>query len=56
VITERLQFERFFMIARCDGKLITWPQPTHGDPNSLEGPILTTAQYKRYSDFEFFMN
>ncbi|QOS92070.1 hypothetical protein JNUCC41_10715 [Brevibacillus sp. JNUCC-41] len=24
------------MIARCDGKLITWPQPTYGDPNSLE--------------------
>ena len=28
--------KRFFMIARCDGKPITWPQPTHGDPNSLE--------------------
>ncbi|USK77687.1 DNA cytosine methyltransferase [Peribacillus frigoritolerans] len=28
--------KRFFMIARCDGKPITWPKPTHGDPNSLE--------------------
>jgi DNA (cytosine-5)-methyltransferase 1 len=28
--------KRFFMIARCDGKPIEWPKPTHGDPNSLE--------------------
>lgn len=27
---------RFFLIARCDGKPIVWPEPTHGDPNSLE--------------------
>ncbi|WHY76250.1 DNA cytosine methyltransferase [Neobacillus sp. WH10] len=27
--------KRFFMIARCDGKPIVWPKPTHGDPNSL---------------------
>lgn len=27
--------KRFFMIARCDGKPIAWPEPTHGDPNSL---------------------
>lgn len=28
--------KRFFMVARCDGKQIVWPQPTHGDQNSLE--------------------
>lgn len=28
--------KRFFMIARCDGKPIEWPKPTHGDPKSLE--------------------
>ena len=28
--------KRFFLIARCDGKPIVWPQPTHGDPNSEE--------------------
>lgn len=28
--------KRFFMIARCDGKPISWPEPTHGDPNSKE--------------------
>ncbi|MFH5779083.1 DNA cytosine methyltransferase [Heyndrickxia oleronia] len=28
--------KRFFMIARCDGKPIVWPKPTHGDPNSLK--------------------
>lgn len=27
---------RFFMIARCDGQKIVWPEPTHADPNSLE--------------------
>jgi len=23
--------ERFFLVARCDGKAITWPEPTHGE-------------------------
>jgi len=27
---------RFFMIARCDGQPIRWPEPTHGDPDGLE--------------------
>ncbi len=27
---------RFFLIARCDGKPIVWPEATHGDPDSLE--------------------
>ena len=27
---------RFFLIARCDGKPIVWPEPTHGEPGSLE--------------------
>ena len=26
--------KRFFMIARCDGKLIVWPEPTHGPTDS----------------------
>jgi len=26
--------KRFFLIARCDGKPIVWPKPTHGDPAS----------------------
>lgn len=26
--------KRFFMVARCDGKPVTWPEPTHGDPKS----------------------
>jgi DNA (cytosine-5)-methyltransferase 1 len=26
--------KRFFCIARCDGKPIVWPKPTHGDPRS----------------------
>lgn len=26
--------KRFLLIARCDGKPIVWPEPTHGDPNS----------------------
>lgn len=28
--------KRFFLIARCDGKPIVWPEPTHGDKNSEE--------------------
>lgn len=28
--------KRFFLIARCDGRPIVWPKPTHGDPNSKE--------------------
>lgn len=28
--------KRLFMVARCDGRPIVWPKPTHGDPNSLE--------------------
>lgn len=28
--------KRFYMIARCDGKPIVWPKPTHGDPDGIE--------------------
>lgn len=28
--------KRFFMIARCDGEPIVWPEPTHGKPDSPE--------------------
>ncbi|WP_213993837.1 DNA cytosine methyltransferase [Sodalis sp. dw_96] len=28
--------KRFFMIMRCDAQPIVWPEPTHGDPKSLE--------------------
>jgi DNA (cytosine-5)-methyltransferase 1 len=28
--------KRFFLIARCDGKKIFWPEPTHADPDGLE--------------------
>ncbi|MDQ0268899.1 DNA cytosine methyltransferase [Cytobacillus purgationiresistens] len=27
--------KRFFMIARSDGRPIIWPEPTHGNPNSI---------------------
>lgn len=26
--------KRLFLIARCDGEAIVWPEPTHGDPKS----------------------
>ncbi len=26
--------KRFFMVMRCDGKPIVWPEATHGDPKS----------------------
>lgn len=28
--------KRFFLIARCDGQKIVWPEPTHAAPESLE--------------------
>jgi DNA (cytosine-5)-methyltransferase 1 len=28
--------KRLFLIARCDGQAIVWPEPTHGAPDSLE--------------------
>ncbi len=28
--------KRFFLIARCDGKSIVWPKPTHCDPERIE--------------------
>jgi len=28
--------KRFFMVMRCDGKPIVWPEATHGDPKSPE--------------------
>lgn len=28
--------KRFFMIARCDGQPIVWPEPTHAAPDRLE--------------------
>ncbi len=28
--------KRLFLIARCDGQPIVWPQPTHGDPKNPE--------------------
>lgn len=31
--------KRFFMIARCDGKPIVWPEPTHAAPDSIEAQM-----------------
>lgn len=28
--------KRLFLIARCDGRPIVWPKPTHGDPESTK--------------------
>lgn len=28
--------KRFFLIARCDGQRIVWPEPTHAAPDSIE--------------------
>jgi DNA (cytosine-5)-methyltransferase 1 len=42
--------KRFFLIARCDGEPIRWPEPTHADPNSEDAvsgklkPWRTTAE------------
>lgn len=28
--------KRLFVVARCDGRPIVWPEPTHGDPKGVE--------------------
>lgn len=28
--------KRFFLVARCDGQAIRWPDPTHGMPDNIE--------------------
>lgn len=28
--------KRFFMVMRCDGQPVMWPEPTHGDPKSQD--------------------
>ncbi len=37
--------KRFFLIARCDGKPIVWPQPTHGP---LDSPAVKAGKLKPY--------
>lgn len=42
--------KRFFLVARCDGKAIVWPKPTHGAPTNADviagrlKPWRTTAE------------
>jgi len=38
--------KRLFMIARCDGQPIVWPEPTHSEPGNLSGlkPYRTAAE------------
>lgn len=31
--------KRLFLVARCDGQPIVWPQPTHGDPKKIENSL-----------------
>lgn len=28
--------KRFFLVARCDGRPIIWPKPTHAEPKTKE--------------------
>ena len=31
--------KRFFLIARCDGRPIVWPEPSHGNPDQIEAKM-----------------
>lgn len=42
--------KRFFMIARCDGKPIVWPEPTHAPNDSLEVQAGKKQPWKRAAD------
>ncbi len=43
--------KRFFLIARCDGQPIVWPEPTHGDPDSLEVRAGVLKPWKEAGDY-----
>ncbi|KPX10461.1 DNA cytosine methyltransferase, partial [Pseudomonas syringae pv. coryli] len=43
--------ERLFMIARCDGQAIVWPEPTHAKrPTKGQKPLKTAAKCIDFSD------
>lgn len=42
--------KRFFLIARCDGKPIVWPKPTHGPKDSPEVKSAKLKPYKTAAD------
>ena len=35
--------KRFFMVMRCDGVPVTWPEPTHGDPKT---PVVQSGKLR----------
>ena len=46
--------KRFFLIARCDGKPIEWPEPTHGPRNCAEVKAGTLEPYVgAYTQIDF---
>ena len=49
--------KRFFMIARCDGEEIVWPEPTHGEGKNLK-PYRTAAEIIDWSipSYSIFMD
>lgn len=42
--------KRFFLIARCDGKPIVWPTPTHGNPKRLDFKKSGLKKWKTAAD------
>lgn len=48
--------KRFFMIARCDGKPIVWPEPTHAPADSEEVKAGLLKPYVgAYTQLDFFL-
>lgn len=42
--------KRFFLIARCDGLPIIWPQPSHGDPDNPKVVSMNLKKWNRAAD------
>lgn len=42
--------KRFFLIARCDGQPIVWPEPTHGNPAKLNFKKCGLKKWKTAAD------
>lgn len=39
--------KRLFIVARCDGKPIVWPEPTHGGPKQIAKDLRTKGHSRR---------
>ena len=47
------EFKKIFLIARCDGKQVVWPEPTHAPADSPEAAGLRKPYIGAYTQIDF---